>query len=60
MIRNFNCGLCFCLITKKKNLKKISKYFDRKYKPYVIGKVIRSKQKVLINENIKWWNKKDF
>ena len=54
MIRTFNCGVGFCLITKKKNLKKISKYFDRKYKPYVIGKVIRSKQKVLINENIKW------
>ena len=29
MIRTFNCGVGFCLIAKKKNMRKIKKYFQK-------------------------------
>ena len=54
MIKTFNCGVGFCLIVKPSNLKKIKKFFDKKYKPYLIGKICQGKQKVIINEKINW------
>ena len=29
MLRTFNCGVGFCLITKRKNLKKIKNFFQK-------------------------------
>ena len=40
MLKTFNCGVGFCLIINSKNLNKISKYFSKEFKPYVIGKII--------------------
>ena len=37
MIRIFNCGVGFCIIVNKNNVKKIKKYFSKKYIPYEIG-----------------------
>jgi len=54
MLKTFNCGVGFCLIINSKNLKKISKFFSKKYKPYVIGKIIRGKNKVKLNAKINW------
>ena len=54
MLKTFNCGVGFCLIISSKNLKKISKFFSKKYKPYVIGKIIRGKNKVKLNAKINW------
>jgi phosphoribosylaminoimidazole synthetase len=54
MLKTFNCGVGFCLIISSKNLKKISKFFSKKYKPYVIGKIIRGKNKVKLNDKIDW------
>ena len=54
MLKTFNCGVGFCLIINPKNLKKIQKFFDKKYKPYVIGKIILGKNKVNLNEKINW------
>ncbi len=54
MLKTFNCGVGFCLIIKKKNFKKIIKYFPLGYKPYVIGKIIRGKIKVKLNEKLRW------
>ena len=54
MLKTFNCGVGFCLIISKKNLKKINKFFSKKYKPYVIGKIIRGKNKVKLNAEISW------
>ena len=54
MLRTFNCGVGFCLIINSKNLKKINKFFSKKYKPYVIGKIIRGKNKIKMNAKINW------
>ena len=54
MLKTFNCGVGFCLIISHKNLNKISKYFTQSYKPYIIGKISRGKNKVKLNGNINW------
>ena len=54
MLKTFNCGVGFCLIVNSKNLKKIKKIFPNKYKPYVIGKIIRGKKQVRMNGKINW------
>ncbi len=54
MLKTFNCGVGFCLIIESKNLKKISKFFSKEYKPYVIGKILNGKNKVKLNGSINW------
>ncbi len=55
MIQTFNCGVGFCLIVSPKNLQKISKYFTKDYKPYVIGKIISGSNKVKLNDKVNWF-----
>jgi len=54
MLRTFNCGVGFCLITQPHNLNKIKKFFTKKYEPYIIGKIISGKNKIIFNEKINW------
>ena len=54
MIRTFNCGIGFCLIANKKNLKKIKKIFDKDYKPYEIGYISKNKNNTFVSGYIKW------
>ncbi len=54
MLQTFNCGVGFCLIINKKNIKKTKKYFSKKFQPYVIGKITKNSQKVKFNGKIKW------
>ena len=54
MLKTFNCGVGFCLIIKPKNQKKITKFFSKEYKPYVIGRIIEGKNKVKLNGKIDW------
>ena len=54
MIKTFNCGVGFCLVTKRRNLNKIKKIFSKKYKPYEIGYISNNKKKVNISGKIKW------
>ena len=54
MLKTFNCGVGFCLIIESKNLKKITKFFTREFKPYIIGKIIKGKNKVKLNGKIDW------
>ena len=54
MLKTFNCGVGFCLIIDKKNLKNVQSVFKTKYKPYVIGEILKSKKKVNLSGKINW------
>jgi len=54
MLKTFNCGVGFCLIINPKNLNKITKFFTKEFKPYVIGKIITGNNKVKLNGKIDW------
>tara|TARA_Y100001970_G_scaffold210826_1_gene257277 strand:+ start:1575 stop:2600 length:1026 start_codon:yes stop_codon:yes gene_type:complete len=54
MLKTFNCGVGFVLITKSKNFHKIKKYFKKDFAPYVIGKITSGENKVLLNGQINW------
>jgi len=54
MLNTFNCGVGFCIIIDSKNLKKITKFFSNKYKPYIIGKISDGKNQVKLNGSINW------
>tara|TARA_B100000886_G_scaffold68112_1_gene42938 strand:+ start:87 stop:1109 length:1023 start_codon:yes stop_codon:yes gene_type:complete len=54
MLKTFNCGVGFCLIVKPSNYKKIDKFFPKKYKPYIIGKIKKNSKKVKLCGKIIW------
>ena len=54
MLKTFNCGVGFCLIINPKKLKKIQNLYTKKYKPYVIGKISRGKNRIKLNGSINW------
>jgi phosphoribosylformylglycinamidine cyclo-ligase len=54
MLKTFNCGVGFCLIINPKNLKKVNKFFPKQFKPYIIGKIIKGRNKVKLNAKINW------
>ena len=54
MLKTFNCGVGFCLTINPKNLEKIQRYFKKEYKPYVIGKIYKGKNKIKLNGSINW------
>jgi len=54
MIKTFNCGVGFCLITNKKNVTKIKKIFSKKYLPYEIGRISKEKKRIKVFGKIPW------
>ena len=54
MLKTFNCGVGFCLVVKRSNYKKIIKFFPKKYKPYVIGKITKNSEKVKLSGKVIW------
>ena len=54
MLKTFNCGVGFCLIINPKNLYKVQKFFTKKYKPYVIGRISKGNKKIRFNGKINW------
>ena len=54
MLKTFNCGVGFCLIVSPKNLRKVIKYFSKRYRPYIIGKICNGKKQVKLNGKINW------
>ncbi len=55
MLKTFNCGVGFCLIIKPKNLNKVIKFFSKKYRPYVIGRISSGSKKIKLNDKINWF-----
>ena len=54
LLKTFNCGIGFCLITNKKNIKKIEKIFSKKYRPYQIGFISKEKLKIKTCGKLEW------
>ena len=54
MLKTFNCGVGFCLIIDPKKIDQVKKVFSKQFKPYVIGKIIKGKNKIYFNEKINW------
>ena len=54
MLKTFNCGVGFCLIVKRSNYKKIIRFFPKKYKPYIIGKITKNSEKVKLSGKVIW------
>ena len=54
MISTFNCGIGFCLIAEKKNIKKIQKIFKKGYEPYQIGFISKKSSKYRIYGKLQW------
>ena len=54
MLKTFNCGVGFCLIINSKKFAKVKNYFSKDFKPYVIGKISKGKNKTKLNGSINW------
>jgi phosphoribosylaminoimidazole (AIR) synthetase len=54
MMKTFNCGVGFCIIVSKKNVKKIKKLFSKNYMPYEIGYITKGKNKINLFNFLKW------
>ena len=54
MLKTFNCGVGFCLVANPRNLNLVSKYFGKKFKPYIIGKIVKNSKKVKLSGKISW------
>ncbi len=54
MVKTFNCGVGFCLIATPRNIKLISKFFGKKFKPYIIGKITKKSKKIKLSGKVSW------
>ncbi|MAD14029.1 MAG: phosphoribosylformylglycinamidine cyclo-ligase [Pelagibacteraceae bacterium] len=54
MIKTFNCGIGFCIIAPKKNIKKIKRVFPKNYTPYEIGLITDEKVKINLSKSLIW------
>ena len=54
MMRTFNCGVGFCIISPKQNIMEIKKAFPKNYTPYEIGYISKNKNKINILKTLKW------
>ena len=54
MLKTFNCGVGFCLISNKNNVNEIKKNFSREYRPYEIGFISKSNKKIVIQNKLQW------
>ncbi len=54
MLKTFNCGVGFCLIVDKKNIKKIKNIFTKNFQPYEIGFISKEKSKIKTFGKLQW------
>ena len=47
MLKTFNCGVGFCIITQRKNVDRIKILFSKQFEPYEIGFVSKNKKKLI-------------
>ena len=54
MLKTFNCGIGFCLITNKKNIRRINSFFSKRYRPYQIGYISKGSKRIKKYGKINW------
>ena len=54
MLNTFNCGVGFCIIINKKNIKKVKKYFSKEFQPYEIGFISKGKFRSKTYGKVNW------
>jgi len=54
MLKTFNCGVGFCIIVEKKNLKQIKKYFSKDSMPYEMGYISNKGKRFNLYNSIRW------
>ena len=52
MLKTFNCGVGFCLIINPKNFNLVNKYFKKKFKPYIIGRIVKNSKKIKLSGKV--------
>ena len=54
MLKTFNCGVGFCLITDINKASKLKGFFSKKFRPYEIGFISKSTKKLNLLKKVKW------
>ena len=54
MIRTFNCGVGFCVISPKNKVSRIKRSFPKKFEPYEIGFISKDKKNINLINCLKW------
>ena len=54
MLSTFNCGVGFCIIVPRKNVRKVKKLFSNNFTPYEIGYISNNRKKINLLKFLKW------
>ena len=47
MLNTFNCGVGFCIIVPRKNVRKVKQLFSNNFTPYEIGYISNDRKKLI-------------
>ena len=54
MIKTFNCGIGFCIIAPRKNIKKIKRIFPKNLPLMKLAYITDEKVKINLSKSLKW------